>query len=122
MYKLLPLDKQMINRINKGRNRPEVDPENDQSPLHRQLARHLSTSVERTCVRFRRMIAGEATFDQGSESLAKGYSVCCRCRLAAVLHVLLPACCRLLLARAVSNALDQWSRLVPFDPIKSQKH
>ena len=53
-----------------------------EQPQRRQLARHLSVSVPQTCTRFKRMMAGEATFDQWSESLSKCYSFFCLSHLA----------------------------------------
>jgi WD40 repeat protein len=48
----------------------------------RQLARHLSSSAQQTCVRFKRIMAREATFDQWSESASKCYSFFCLGQLA----------------------------------------
>ena len=53
-----------------------------EQPQRRQLARHLSVSVPQTCIRFKRMMAGEATFDQWSESLSKCFSFFCLSHLA----------------------------------------
>ena len=87
-----------------------------QQPQRRQLARHLSTSVERTCVRFRRMIAGEATFDQGSESLSKCYSFFCLCRLAVLDAETIPAADLSTLAQQITT-LSLWRGDRPDHPL-----
>ena len=53
-----------------------------EQPQRRQLARHLSVQVPQTCRRFKRIMAGEATFDQWSESMSKCYSFFCLSHLA----------------------------------------
>lgn len=53
-----------------------------EQPQRRQLARHLSVEVPQTCTRFKRMMAGEATFDQWSESMSKCFSFFCLSHLA----------------------------------------
>lgn len=53
-----------------------------EQPQRRQLARHLSVLVPQTCRRFKRMMAGEATFDQWSESMSKCFSFFCLSHIA----------------------------------------